>query len=294
MVKLFQGLGSAPLSWMGLSEVRVLAKATVNAVVSQRIEIAPGLIVLRVVPDGWELPDFQAGQFAVLGMPGSAPRFPGTDPDEKPIAPDKMIKRAYSISSASAAREYIEFYIALVNSGELTPRLFNLNIGDRLFLSPKCSGFFTLEEIPAEANIVLLSTGTGLAPYVSMVRSQLTHESRQRLAIIHGARHSWDLGYRDELVSIQRVSPALTYIPVVSRPAEEPAPWTGHTGYVQDIWNKRVVDEAWGFHPTPKDTHVFLCGNPSMIETVEVILKKEGFQEHKRKSPGQYHVERYW
>ena len=125
--------------------------------VSQRVEVAPGLIVLRVVADGWELPDFTPGQFTVIGLPGAAPRCPTSDPDEKPVNPDKLIKRAYSIASSSVAKEYLEFYITLVQSGALTPRLFHLGIGDRLWLSPKCSGFFTLDDVPGQSNVLLVS-----------------------------------------------------------------------------------------------------------------------------------------
>ncbi len=271
-----------------------MATTELNAVVSQKVEVAPGLIVVRVVPDGWELPDFTPGQFSTLGLPGSSPRVAGSDLEEKPPAPDKIIRRAYSIASSSVGKEYIEFYITLVRSGALTPRLFNLEIGDRLWLSTKCVGLFTLDDVPPESNVILVSTGTGLAPYVSMVRSYLTPEFDRRLAIVHGARHSWDLGYRAELTTLQRVSAYVSYVPTISRPAEEPVPWSGLTGYVQDMWQEGVVGREWGFAPAPEHTHVFLCGNPAMIETMEQILSKDGFKEHKRRSPGQYHVERYW
>jgi ferredoxin--NADP+ reductase len=273
----------------------VAATATdLNAVISQKVEVAPGLIVLRVVPQGWELTDFVPGQYTTIGLPGSAPRCHDSDPEEKPPDPEKIIKRAYSIASSSVAKEYLEFYITLVRSGALTPRLFALNIGDRLWLSAKCVGFFTLDDVPADANVVLISTGTGLAPYVSMLRSHLQPGYGRRVAVIHGARHSWDLGYRSELTAMQRLSSSLAYIPVISRPAEEPVPWSGHTGYVQDIWNQRVLSDLWGFDPAPENTHVFLCGNPAMIEAMEEIIARDGFKEHKRRSPGQYHVERYW
>ena len=63
---------------------------------------------------------------------------------------------------------------------------------------------------------------------------------------------------------------------------------------MQDVWTKGILKEAWGFHPEPGNTHVLLCGNPAMIETMEEILQREGFSEHSKKSPGQYHLERYW
>ena len=265
-----------------------------NAIIGQKIEIAPGLIILRVVPDGWELPEFTPGQFAVLGLPGSAPRCPEADSDEKPVDPDKTIPRSYSIASSSVAKEYLEFYITLVHSGALTPRLFNLEIGDRVWLGPKITGRFTLDNVPSEANVVMIGTGTGLAPYMSMIRSLLTPETRRRMAIIHGAYHSWDLGYSAELISLERANSQLNYIPVVSHPHEEPVPWTGRTGFVQDVWTDGVLAEMWGFQPGPEDTHVLLCGNPGMIEAMERILQGEGFEEHTARSPGQIHLERYW
>ncbi|MBN2445480.1 MAG: ferredoxin--NADP reductase [Phycisphaerae bacterium] len=266
-----------------------------NAIVSQKIEHAPGLMTMRVVPDGWELPDFTAGQFSMLGLPGSAGRCPMSDPDPKEIPADKLIRRAYSITSASIARQHLEFYISLVRSGELTPRLFNLKIGDRLWLSNKCSGYFTLDEVPAEKNVIMVATGTGLAPYMSMIRSELTHESRRgKIAVIHGAYHSWDLGYHGELVMLERMSPSFTYIPVISNPEDEPVRWMGRTGFVQPVWREGAIEKAWGLKPTPENTHIFLCGHPKMIESMEEIITAEGFVEHTRKTPGQYHVERYW
>ena len=271
-----------------------MARPQLNAVVNQKIEVAPGLIVLRVVPDRWSLPDFVPGQFTVLGLPGSAPRCTLSEPEENPPDPDKLIQRAYSIASSSVAKEYLEFYITLVRSGALTPRLFALEIGDRLWLSSKVSGMFTLAEVPGHVNVVLIATGTGLAPYMSMLRTHLPCERGRRFAVLHGARHSWDLGYRSELITLQRLCSNFTYLPVISRPQEEPVAWNGHTGYVQDLWTRGVLDAVWGFHPSPSDTHVFLCGNPGMIEEMEARLTREGFRKHTRRVPGEIHVERYW
>ena len=97
-----------------------------NAIIEQRIEVAPGLVKFRVIPDGWELPDFTPGQFTVLGLPGSAPRVRIADQEEPPADPERLIRRAYSIASSSKAKQYLEFYIALVYSGALTPRLLHL------------------------------------------------------------------------------------------------------------------------------------------------------------------------
>ncbi|MCF7801844.1 MAG: ferredoxin--NADP reductase [Candidatus Marinimicrobia bacterium] len=271
-------------------------KLELNAHIAQKIEVTPGLIILRIVPDGWELPDFEPGQFAVIGLPGSAPRYTYSDPDPEKATrdPEKMIRRAYSIASSSVNKEYIEFYITMVTSGALTPRIFHLTPGDPIYLSPKFTGMFTLDKTPPDKHIVMVSTGTGLAPYMSMLRTALPCGTDRQFAVIHGARHSWDLGYRSELITIERICSNFTYFNIISRPELEKVKWGGLTGYVQDIWSQGQLAEAWGFMPTPENTHVFLCGNPKMIDDVNALLNTHGFKEHTRKEPGEIHYERYW
>ena len=271
-----------------------MAKPDFNAVIKQRIEVAPGLMVIRVAPDGWQLPDFNPGQFAVLGLPPEAARCELADPDDEEHKPGRFIRRAYSIASSSVAREYLELYITLVRSGALTPRLFALQPGDRLFLGPKITGRFTLDEAPDDADLILVATGTGLAPYMSMLRTMLPEGRERRIAVLLGARHSWDLGYQSELVVMDRENPSFTYRSIISRPAEEPVPWGGPAGYVQDLWLGDDLEEAWGDRPTPESSRVFLCGNPAMIDDMVAVLAGEGFMEHSRKNPGHVFVERYW
>lgn len=270
------------------------SKSELNAVVSHKIEVAPGLIVLRVVPDGWPLPAFVPGQFAVLGLPPEAARCGASDPDEEESKPGRLIRRAYSIASSSVSSEYFEFYINLVQSGLLSPRLFALKPGDRVWLGQKTAGTFTLEQAPPDADIVLVATGTGLAPYMSMLRTNLAPASRRRIAVLLGARHSWDLGYHAELLTMARLCDAFHYFPTISRPDEEVAPWNGRTGYVQELWRSAAVEHAWGVRPMPGTTRVFLCGNPCMIDDMLELLAEEGFAEHSRKQPGEIFVERFW
>jgi len=265
---------------------------SLNAKVAQRVEISPELIILRVVPDGWDLPDFKPGQFAVLGLPGSAKRTEFSDSEEQRTNSDKLIRRAYSIASSSTNKEYIEFYVALVRSGALTPRLFALKAGDSLFMGQKLTGMFTLDMVKENTNIIMLSTGTGLAPYMSMLRTVLKSSMKNHFVVVHGARHSWDLGYRSELMTLRTICNKLTYIPVISRPKEELLEWKGQTGYIQNIWNNKI--ELLPFKPNASDTHVLLCGNPGMIDGMVENLTSEGYAEHTKKSPGNIHLERYW
>jgi len=271
-----------------------MADPVPNARVAQRVDVASGLMILRIQPDGWSLPPFKAGQYTVIGLPGSAPRTPLSDPDETPQDPAKLIRRAYSIASSSVDGEYLEFYVTLVRSGALTPRLFALNPGDPLFLSPKMVGMFTLDRVPPGQRVVLIATGTGLAPYMSMLRTHLADICDGRVAVIHGARHSWDLGYRAELQTMKRLCPYFTYTPILSSPQEEPVPWKGYSGYINDFWKSPELPSALGFGPDAGNTHIFLCGNPFMIEGMVAVLTETGFVEQTHKQPGNIHLERYW
>jgi ferredoxin/flavodoxin---NADP+ reductase len=256
------------------------------------MQVSPIMKILRIAPVGWELPDFKAGQFVTLHLPASAPRCASAQPEIEQLEPGATIKRAYSIASSSRSKEFIEFYITLVHSGALTPRLFNLNIGDQIGLGTKCVGMFTLDKVPAENNIVLVATGTGVAPYVSMLRSEALQRPG-KIAVIHGAANSWDLGYSSELMLLQTITPKFSYIPTIINPQNEPVEWRGETRMVQDIWTSDSIEKKWGFRPAADNTHVFLCGNPRMVDAMCGALESDGFTENKPKQPGQIHVERW-
>jgi ferredoxin--NADP+ reductase len=83
------------------------------------------------------------------------------------------------------------------------------------------------------------------------------------------------------------------YHPTITMPEKEPAGWSGDVRFIQDIWEDDVVEKKWGFKPTPENTHVFLCGNPNMTNGMTEALEKQGFKEHKKREPGQIHVEKF-
>ena len=271
-----------------------MKEVALNAVVAQRIDVASGLMVLRIAPDGWALPAFQPGQFAVVGLPASAPRTPLADPEDPGADPARFIRRAYSIASPSAPGEHLELFVTLVRSGELTPRLWSLKPGDRVWVGPKITGMFTLDAVAPEQHLVFVATGTGLAPYMSMLRTGLGSVPGRRHAVLIGARHSWDIGYVSELTMMQRLVPGFAFLPIVSRPKEEPTAWGGPVGHVQSLWTGGAVERSWGTPPRPEDTHVFLCGAPAMIEDMSRLLVEQGYRVHDKKTPGQVHVEKYW
>ncbi len=263
-----------------------------NATVTQRVEVSPGLVILRVVPDELSF-SFEAGQYTILGLRRSAPRSDGADAEDGRGESEQMIRRAYSIASSSQAKEYLEFYVSLVPSGELTPRLFRLELKNRLFLGPKSTGLFTLDRVTENRHALLVGTGTGLAPYMSMLRSELACGGPRRFVILHGARYSWDLGYRSELESLDRHCPNMTYLPTVSRPVDDLS-WKGLSGYLQDILISGVVEERTGLELRPEVFHVFVCGNPAMIEAAKPRLLERGFVPDRGREGGNLHTEEYW
>lgn len=242
-------------------------------------------MILRVRPDAG-VPEFVPGQYVALGLPGSAARMAGAAPEDAPAAGDKLIKRAYSISSSPQQREYLEFYIAVVPTGALTTRLAALQTGDRIFAQAKVTGTFTLEGVGPEHNLVLVSTGTGLAPFMSMVRTDETWSGSRSVTIIHGVRYPQDFAYTDELDALMaRQAARFRYLPIASRAPES---WSGRHGRVQRLF------EDGSIVLNPEQDRVFLCGNPAMIEDLERELCQRGYTLHSKKSPGNLHVEKYW
>jgi ferredoxin/flavodoxin---NADP+ reductase len=263
-----------------------------NSVLIGRDEINAQLLIMRVQPDA-PLFDFKPGQFAVLGLKGGEARVPEADDEESQPGPDKMIRRAYSIASSSVEKRYVEFYVTLITSGVLTPRLFALPFGGRLFLGLKASGMFTMDLVAPGKAVLLIATGTGLAPYMSMLRTMLVNDTSRPYVVLHGARYSWDLGYRAELESLARLRPNLTYIPSITRPHEDPH-FRGYTGRIQTLLEQGIVETLSGVPLDPAQTEVFLCGNPEMVRAAREILDPRGFLRPQGKVPGTLHVEEYW
>jgi ferredoxin--NADP+ reductase len=266
--------------------------AEMNATVVKRIEINHGLLILRVKPD-FDVPDFEAGQYAVLGLPGSQPRVDYAEPEDPPSDPEKLTKRAYSVASSSRQGEYLEFFIALVHSGTLTPRLFTLEEGSRIWMGKKIVGMFTLADANPGNDILFVATGTGLAPYISMLRSEYRFQEGRQTIVIHGARVSWDLGYMRDLTGLATRWPTFHYLPIIDEADRDPE-WPGRVGFVYQYFEDDTIQTILGHDLDPNRTSVFLCGNPLMIAGMEERLTSRGFQLHSRKEPGNIFVEKYW
>lgn len=270
-----------------------------NATLIARDMAHEDLGFFRIKYNDHEVPAFEPGQFATLGLPDPTP----PDPD-KPVRPGrgpKLIRRAYSIASPSTQREHLEFYIVRVDDGKLTPTLWDVEVGQKLFMNKKIGGHFTLpsptksDDAPdPRRTFVMVGTGTGLAPFRSMYLTYKDQDRWDKFVLLDGCRVAQDLGYHDEMVQTAKEDERFVYLPTVTREPDG-SDWSGRRGRVNALLEASAFKEAAGVEIDPETCHVFLCGNPAMIDQVEADLKDRGFVTHDRKNPdGGLHFERYW
>jgi ferredoxin/flavodoxin---NADP+ reductase len=239
--------------------------------ITKRADFASDLWMIRVDP-GTEF-KFAPGQYATLGAERDG----------------KRVERAYSIVSSPYEPE-LEFFFELVPEGQLTPLLYKLKEGDEVLMRKIPKGRFTLETShPERTNHLLVSTVTGIAPYVSNVRGLFKDwkegkfTGRQKLFLLNGASRSWEFGYREEMEAIAKQVPWLECVFTASRPWDDGG-WKGEVGRVDELIRKYA--DQWGC--TAANSTGYLCGHPDMIEHGKGILKRAGFQKEHLKE------EVYW
>ena len=277
-------------------------KDPLNARVVEKQLLHDTLAIFRIAYEG-EGPkkDFEPGQFANLALvappdPEAEAKAAEQPPERRRPARVKLVRRAYSIASPPSEKRWLEFYIVAVDEGALTPRLFDLEVGDRLFMDNKIKGHFTIKDVPEGKNLVTVATGTGLAPFLSMYKQYKDVPGRfNKFVFIHGVRVEEDLGYRDYLTQLAKDDPRVVYLPAVSR-APEDSPYDGYRGRVTTMFSDGTYANAVGGPLNPETDHVFLCGNPAMIDQLEnELVERDGFVvKSPRQKDGNLHFERYW
>jgi len=221
---------------------------------------------------------FVAGQFARLALP--AP------PGER----EPMLGRPYSFVNPPHRSPH-EFYFIVVASGPLSPRLAALQAGDPLWLGPRANGFFSIGEVPAADALWCISTGTGIGPFLSMLRTPETWDRYARIVLVHGVRHARELTYQDAIGEIRAAQPGnFAYVPMVTREAH-PGALAGRIPAA--IEDGRLEGRA-GVPLTPDNAQVMLCGNPAMVEDAQAVLATRGMRRHRRRDPGHVTIETYW
>jgi ferredoxin/flavodoxin---NADP+ reductase len=223
---------------------------------------------------------FKAGQYVAFGVDNH----------------DKVLERAFSIVSSPYEPE-LEFFIERVPEGALSPKLYELEVGDAVYMRKKAKGIFNVDVKSGHTQHFLISTVTGIAPYVSMVRTLAKDlkegrlEQPFRLVVLQGVSRSDEFGYDKEMQAVAEEHPWLTYIPTISRPWEDPE-WRGERGRVDDLVRKYADNLGL----TPETTTIYLCGNPGMIVNARDMLRRCGFEQTSIKeetywAPGEGEVE---
>lgn len=238
-------------------------------------------------PDGFR---FEAGQFARLGVNPSELK-------DAQNAPNEQIFRAYSVLS-SPYDEHLEFFSVVVPDGAFTSQLQCLAVGDTLYLESEPYGYLTLARFqkPAPQDLWLLATGTGLAPFLSMLGDLTTWQNYADIVLVYSVRTQGELAYVDKIRALETQFQALIddparlhFVPIVTREK------------VDGCWNARIpvlletgeLEKAVGISLSVDTSHVMLCGNPEMVNDTKETLKAMGLTMNRR-GEGNIAVENYW
>ena len=211
---------------------------------------------------------YEAGQFVriALGINGQrvARAFSFVNPPDDPM---------------------LEFYGVIVPEGPLSPRLAKLKAGDALYVAANPAGFLVLPEVPDAQTLWLVATGTGLAPFLSILRTPAPWRRFKNVVLVHAVRYARELTYK-ELI---QATPA-RYVTFVSR---EGAPGS-LAGRIPAAIADGRLESAAGLPLTPQNSHVMLCGNPQMLRDATAALAARGMRKHRRRAPGHITVESFW
>ncbi|AOE83484.1 ferredoxin--NADP reductase [Pseudomonas sp. TCU-HL1] len=240
--------------------------------------LTPSLFTLRTTRDaGYR---FRAGQFARLGVTK---------------ADGSTVWRAYSMVSAPHD-EYLEFFSIVVPGGEFTSELSHLAEGDTLMVDKTAFGFLTLDRFVDGRDLWLLATGTGLAPFLSILQDLEVWQRFERIILVYSVRQAAELAYQpliDDLKNrdyLEGVAEKLLYIPVVTR---EDVSGALH-GRITTLIENGELERAAGLDLIPEHSRVMLCGNPQMIDDTRAVLKTRDMNLSLTRRPGQVAVENYW
>jgi ferredoxin--NADP+ reductase len=211
---------------------------------------------------------FEAGQFVRIGIEPSLVRaFSFVNPPQDPV---------------------LEFYGIVVPEGPLSPRLVRLERGDTLAIAPNPAGFLVLSEVPDAETLWLVSTGTGIAPFLSILRTETPWRRFRNVVLVHAVRHARELVYQDVVRGISRKNP-FHYVTFVSREAA-PGSLAGRIpAAIRDGRLEQAAGLVFNTH-----SHVMLCGNPDMLKDVTAALAERGLRKHRRRTPGHISVESFW
>ncbi|HJS78095.1 MAG TPA: ferredoxin--NADP reductase [Burkholderiales bacterium] len=224
------------------------------------------LFSLRVEGPGLK---FEAGQFVRIGIEPTLVRaFSFVNPPEDPV---------------------LEFYGVVVPHGPLSPRLARLEKGDVLQVASNPAGFLVLSEVPDAEALWLVSSGTGIAPFLSILRTQTPWRRFRNVVLVHAVRYAREFAYKDLITTILQHRPGFRYVTFVSREAASGS----LAGRIPAAIRDGRLEAAAGVALSLR-SHVMLCGNPQMLKDATAALAERGMRKHRRRNPGHIAVESFW
>ncbi len=243
----------------------------VEGKVVDNIHWSENLFSLRITA---EVDPFTAGQFTSLAL----------DIDGERIA------RPYSYLNAPG-QQPLEFFFYTATGGVLSNALVNLSVGDSVFVRRQSNGFFTLDEVPDTNDLWMLATGTGIAPFLSMLCTSEPWQRFQRVVLVHAVRTRLDLQYQDSIAALLAAHPQqFRFQAFVSRESAAGS----LPGRIPAALTDGSLEQSLELTLNPATSHLMLCGNPDMVKDAVEVLKQRGFRKNRRRTPGHITVENYW
>lgn len=271
---------SAPSSTARADEIIAPPKFTEEPVVHIH-RWNEGLMSLRINRDAAY--GFVPGQFARIGLKKED---------------GEIIWRAYSIVSAPH-EAFLEFFLVIVPTGEFSSRVAKLKLGDTMLVEKQSQGFLTADRFKDGRDLWLMATGTGLAPYISMVRDHVLWQQFANIVIVLSVRERSDLGYTEELKFLADNSPrpggaTLKFVTTLTRDKPGDALNGALSGRINALIESGELEKAAALPLTDEHSRFMLCGNPDMVEGMRALLKSRGFRMNRKLEPGHIIVENYW
>ncbi len=201
----------------------------------------------------------------------------------------ELVARPYSLVNSPGEAEF-EIFFNIVHEGPLTPRLATLRRGDEIRVADKPYGFLTIDEVPAAGNLWMLATGTGVGPFISIIKSDEAWQKFDKIVLAYSVRNARELAYQDIIGAVQgQNTEQFSYLPLVTREALE----GGLNMRITDAIASGELEKRAGITINADDSHVMMCGNSAMIADVTELLENRHMRKHLRREPGHITTEKY-
>jgi ferredoxin--NADP+ reductase len=220
-----------------------------------------------------DLGGYEAGQFVRIGLPDG----------------DNVLARPYSLVN-TPQETHLEVYFNVVEEGPLSPRLFDLQAGDDVLVSDNPSGFLTVSEIPECKHLWMVATGTGIGPFLAILKSAATWQKFEKIVLCYSVSYGAELAYQDVIDRIlAEHGDRFHFVPVVTRES--------HAGALGKrlplLMRDGSLEQHTGITINPDDSHVMMCGSSNMITDVSAELISRDMKKHRRRDPGHFTTEKY-